>query len=184
MKEFTETILPGVFEINLFHATDRRGTFVKPYHKDTLETHGLVSEFRESFYSTNKKGVIRGMHFQYPPHEHAKIVYCTSGKLIDVILDLRKGSPTFGKWAHVELSGDNYKAVYLPVGVAHGFCALEDNTTMVYLTSTVHTPVSDAGVLYNSFEYPWPVENPVLSERDLAFPALANLNTPFLYSPV
>lgn len=184
MKAFTKTSLPGVFEIDMFHSSDTRGTFVKPYHKDTLDAHGLVSEFRESFYSTNKKGVIRGMHFQYPPHEHAKIVYCTSGKLIDVILDLRKGSPTFGKWAHVELSGHNYKAVYLPVGVAHGFCVLEDNTTMVYLTSTVHAPMSDAGVLYNSFGYSWPVENPVVSERDLAFPALANIDTPFIYSPV
>jgi len=183
MKQFKESALPGVFEIGLFHAHDTRGTFVKSYHKDTLDAHGLVSEFRESFYSTNAKGVIRGMHFQYPPHEHAKLVYCTSGRLIDVIVDLRKGSPTFGRWTAIELSGDNYRAVYLPVGVAHGFCVLEDHTTMVYLTSTVHAPGSDAGIRFDSFGYDWPVEKPVISERDLAFPQLSGFKSPFIYSP-
>lgn len=182
MKNFRETNIPGVFEVEMFHAGDDRGMFVKPYHKDTLEAKGLVSEFRESFYSTNRKGVIRGMHFQYPPHDHAKIVYCTSGRLLDVILDLRKGSPTYGQWAEIELSGDNYTAAYIPTGMAHGFCVLEDNTTMIYLTSTVHSPQSDAGIHTDSFGFDWPEENPTRSARDQEFPGWDAFETPFSFS--
>lgn len=180
MKQFIETAIPGVFEVELFHAGDARGMFVKPYHKATLEQHGLVSEFRESFYSTNQKGVIRGMHFQYPPHDHAKIVYCTAGRLIDVILDIRTDSPTYGKCATVELSGDNYKAVYMPSGVAHGFAVLEDHTCMVYLTETMHTPSADAGIHIASFDHKWPFEEPITSARDQEFPTLAEIKSPFL----
>ena len=179
MKSLQETNIPGVYEIEMFHLADDRGVFVKPYHKNTLEKWGLESEFRESFYSINQKGVVRGMHFQNPPDDHAKLIYCSSGKLVDIILDIRVGSPTYGKFAQVELSGDNYKAVYLPKGVAHGFCVLENNTCMVYLTSTVHSPQNDAGVLWNSFGCDWPVENPINSDRDKNFPSLANLKSPF-----
>ena len=181
MKNLKETNIPGVYEIEMFHAGDDRGMFVKPYHKNTLENWGLEAEFRESFYSTNQKGVVRGMHFQYPPDDHAKLVYCSSGRLLDVILDIRVGSPTFGQVAEIELTEDNYKAVYMPKGVAHGFAVLEDNTCMVYLTSTVHSPNNDGGVLFNSFGYQWPFENPVNSERDKAFPTLAELKSPFTF---
>jgi dTDP-4-dehydrorhamnose 3,5-epimerase len=181
MKKFTETALPGVYEIEMFHAGDERGMFVKPYHKDTLERAGLVSEFRESFYSTNQRGVIRGMHFQYPPHDHAKIVYCTSGKLLDVVLDIRIGSPTYGKCVSIELSASNYKAVYLPTGVAHGFAVLEDQTCMVYLTSTVHAPQSDAGIHIHSFDFDWPVSDAITSERDRQFNAFEDLESPFIF---
>lgn len=179
MKQFTETTIAGVYEIDLFNAGDQRGMFVKPYHKATLDKLGLVSEFQESFYSTNQRGVIRGMHFQLPPHEHAKVVYCTSGRLIDVILDIRKGSPTYGKTASIELSGDNYKAVYMPVGVAHGFAVTEDNTCMVYLTSTMHAPSADAGIHMHSFGYEWPTKEPITSARDLEFQHLKDFDSPF-----
>ena len=182
MKSFNETNIPGVFEIDFFHAGDDRGMFVKPYHKDTMDKLGLVSEFRESFYSTNQKGVVRGMHFQHPPHDHAKIVYCTSGRLIDVILDIRIGSPTYGQFAKIELSGDNYKGVYLPVGVAHGFEVLEDNTCMIYLTSTVHAPKSDAGIHINSFGMNWSFETPITSDRDQNFAPLDQLQSPFIFN--
>lgn len=182
MEQFKETNIPGVFEIDLFHAGDARGMFVKTYHKSTLEKQGLESEFQESFYSTNQKGVIRGMHFQHPPFDHAKIVYCTIGRLLDVILDIRIGSPTYGKVATVELSGSNHKAVYLPKGVAHGFAVLEDNTCMVYLTSTVHAPNADDGIRIDSFDFDWPVQHPIRSERDQSFPGLKNFESPFIYA--
>lgn len=181
MKSFQETAISGVYEIELFHAGDERGIFVKPYHKNTLEQHGLVSEFRESFYSTNQKGVIRGMHFQRPPHEHAKLVYCSAGRLLDVILDIRVGSPTFGQAIGIELSAENFKSVYMPVGVAHGFAVLEDNTCMHYLTSTVHAPSSDAGIHIQSFEFDWPFNDPITSARDQEFPELSNFDSPFIY---
>ena len=179
MKGFQETSIPGVLEIDFFNAADKRGTFVKPLHKNTLEQAGLNGSFAESFYSLNKAGVVRGMHFQTPPEDHDKIVYCSSGRIIDVILDIRKDSPTYGQFTTVEISGENYKGVYIPKGLAHGFCSLEDNSCMVYLTSTVHSPSSDAGILYNSFGYEWPVESPIVSERDLMLPKFEDYNSPF-----
>jgi dTDP-4-dehydrorhamnose 3,5-epimerase len=179
MNQLHATEIPGVYAIDLFHMKDDRGVFVKTFHRNTLQAEGLENDFAESFYSVNNKGVVRGMHFQYPPDDHAKIVYCTSGKLIDVILDIRKDSPTYGQWTTVELSGDNYKAVYLPKGTAHGFCVLEDNTCMVYLTSTVHSPENDGGILFDSFGFNWPVEQAINSERDLTFPAFKDFDSPF-----
>mgnify|MGYP000580596476 CR=1 FL=1 len=181
MKNFKELKIKGVFEIDLFHAMDDRGVFVKTLHKATLEKSGLKSDFQESFYSTNNAGVIRGMHFQHPPMDHAKIVYCTSGKLTDVILDIRLGSPTYGKSICVELTGSNYKAVYMPSGVAHGFEVLEDNTTMVYLTSTMHDSESDDGIRYDSFGFEWTNSSPLMSARDLDFKSLEDFESPFIY---
>ncbi|MEX2595640.1 MAG: dTDP-4-dehydrorhamnose 3,5-epimerase family protein [Salibacteraceae bacterium] len=182
MKKFTETAIPGVYMIDFFHAGDERGMFVKPFHKPTLIKHGLEGSFDESFYSTNQRGVIRGMHFQHPPHAHAKIVYCTSGKLLDVILDLRIGSPMFGKAIELELSHDNFKGVYMPVGVAHGFAVLEDNTCMVYLTSTVHNPNADDGIHIRSFGFNWPFNQPICSDRDQQFIDLDAFDSPFIFS--
>lgn len=176
--KFNETEIPGVYGIEFFHAGDDRGSFTKTFHSEEFEMYGLESRFRESFFSVNKKNVIRGMHFQKPPHDHAKLVYCTSGRILDVILDLRKNSHTFGKCVAVEISADNHTGVYMPKGVAHGFCCLTD-ATMIYLTSTVHNPEADSGVLYNSFGFDWPVKHPVMSVRDGKFPSFEELKSPF-----
>ena len=98
MKTFTELAIPGVFQIDMFHAGDDRGMFVKPYHKKTLEKHGLVSEFRESFYSTNRKGVIRGMHFQIKPYSQTKLLRCISGSIIEVLVNIDPKSKCFLKY--------------------------------------------------------------------------------------
>lgn len=174
-----ETDIAGVYILDLFHVKDERGTFVKTFHAESLENFGLNSKFTESFYSVNNRGVIRGMHFQLPPHAHSKLVYCTSGKLIDVIVDLRKDSATYKKFTTIELSGDNFRAAYLPIGVAHGFCVLEDNTCMVYLTSTMHQQSSDSGIRYDSFGYEWPISNGIHSDRDLKFLNLDEFESPF-----
>lgn len=179
MNQFTETKLPGVFEIDFFHLRDDRGVFVKTFHRGALSLAGLETDFAESFYSINNKNVLRGMHFQFPPDDHAKIVYCTSGRLLDVVVDLRRGAPTYGKYIAVELSGDNFKGVYLPKGTAHGFLTLEEHTCIVYLTSTVHSPKNDSGILWDSFGFQWPVKFPVHSERDLTFLPLSEFNSPF-----
>jgi dTDP-4-dehydrorhamnose 3,5-epimerase-like enzyme len=102
---------------------------------------------------------------------------------LDVILDIRVGSPTYGKATCIELSSDNFKAAYLPIGVAHGFCVLEDDTTMIYLTSTVHSSTADDGLLFNSFDFEWPISNGIHSERDLEFKPLAEFDSPFIYTP-
>ncbi len=168
-----------IIEPNVF--TDERGTFVKPYHKETFEKAGLSPHFEESVYSISHKDVIRGMHFQTPPQDHAKLVYVPHGAILDVILDIRKGSPTYGQFESVELSDENYRMVYIPKGFAHGFISLKDNSCTTYLQSTMRSAEHEAGIHINSFGMEWGVENPILSKRDKEFPALETFDTPFIY---
>lgn len=183
MKTLKKTSIPGVYEIEMFHAGDERGSFTKSFHRQTLESHGLNGDFRESFFSVSSPGVIRGMHFQLPPHDHQKLVYCNRGALIDVILDLRNGSPAYGKSAAFELTEQNHKALYIPTGIAHGFKVLKEKTMMTYLTGTEHAPQHDAGIRYDSFGFDWSEPDAILSPRDLDFPALANFESPFTFNP-
>jgi dTDP-4-dehydrorhamnose 3,5-epimerase len=121
---------------------------------------------------------LRGMHFQLPPAAHDKLVYCPVGKVLDVVLDLRSSAKR-GRFISRELNASNREMLFIPRGCAHGFVALEDESMMVYQTSTVHSPAHDAGVLWNSFGFAWPVANPILSERDQKFPALRDFKSPF-----
>ncbi|MES1180399.1 MAG: dTDP-4-dehydrorhamnose 3,5-epimerase [Verrucomicrobiota bacterium] len=173
------TELPGLRLIRPKFFQDARGSFVKTFHRDIFHELGLDFEPREEFFSTSAKNVLRGMHFQLPPAAHAKLVYCIAGNVLDVVLDLRKNSPMFGRSYGRELSAVNREMFFIPVGFAHGFLALEDNTTMVYQTSTVHSPAHDAGVRWDSFDFDWPVKNPILSDRDQKFPTLREFNSPF-----
>lgn len=160
---------------------DARGSFVKVFHADAFRELGLATEFTEEYYSHSHKGVIRGMHFQTPPADHAKMVYCVRGEVFDVVLDLRVGSPTYGQAATFVLSAEAGNYVYIPKGLAHGFCALSDTATLVYKVTTVYAPQSDAGVLWSSVDVDWPVETPILSERDARFPRFDQFESPFTY---
>ncbi|WP_321328356.1 dTDP-4-dehydrorhamnose 3,5-epimerase [uncultured Ilyobacter sp.] len=161
-----KTDLQGVFIIENFHVEDDRGSFTKTYHKNFFKENNLCNEFREGFYSVSHKNVIRGMHFQLPPHDHEKLVYVIRGKIIDVILDLRKNSSTYGKYISVELSEKNCRSVYIPKGCAHGFKSLEDNSTTVYNVTTVHNPESDSGIRWDSFGFNWETDSPNVSQKD------------------
>jgi dTDP-4-dehydrorhamnose 3,5-epimerase len=174
-----KTSIDGLLILDLFHAEDNRGGFVKTFHKATFEEHGLNTNFEESFYSKNNKGVIRGLHFQTPPYDHDKLVYCTNGSLVDVVLDIRKDSPTYGKHASIELTGSNNRALFLAKGLAHGFESLEDHTMMTYLTSTMHQPSHDQGILYNSFGHKWESKKPIINQRDQEWPTLEDYKSPF-----
>ncbi len=177
--ELVPTDLTGLHIIRprIFH--DVRGSFVKTYHCDAFRKLGLDFEPQEEFFSTSAKNVLRGMHFQSPPAAHAKLVYCIAGRVLDVALDLRKNSPTFGHSCARELNAVNREMFFIPTGFAHGFLALEDNTTMVYQTSTVHSPAHDAGVRWDSFGFAWPAKDPILSNRDQKFPGLGEFKSPF-----
>jgi dTDP-4-dehydrorhamnose 3,5-epimerase len=177
--EFIPTELPGLCLIRPRLFQDARGSFVKTYHQDAFREAGLDFAPREEFFSTSAKNVLRGMHFQLPPAAHAKLVYCLAGGVLDVVLDLRKNSPTFGRFQARELNAANREMFFIPVGFAHGFLALTENATMVYQTDTVYSPAHDAGVRWDSFGFDWPVKNPVLSERDKNFCALAEFPSPF-----
>ncbi len=157
---------------------DHRGAFIKTFHADAFSKLGLPVDWKEEFYSTSRKDVLRGMHFQLPPHDHDKLVYCIRGRVLDVLLDLRRGGD-FGKTASVELSAGNRRLLFIPKGIAHGFLALEDDCVMVYKTTTVHAPTHDAGVHWRSFGFDWPIRDPIISVRDEGFPQFNEFASPF-----
>lgn len=176
------TTIPGCVEIIPKIFTDDRGNFVKTFHRDQFEQQGLEVEWREEYYSTSHKGVLRGLHFQLPPHDHAKLVYCTSGEVLDVVLDLRMGSPAYGTHVMFKLDATNAQMIYIPKGCAHGFYTLSEQATMMYKVSTVYAPNHDAGLLWNSVGIPWPNIGPIMSDRDRKFPTFADFTTnPFTY---
>lgn len=119
------------------------------------------------------------MHFQLPPYEHTKLVYLNSGKILDVVLDIRKTSKTFGQHFSIQMNIENPTLIYIPVGCAHGFLSLEDNSMVSYLQTSVYNKDFDTGILWNSFGMEWKTENPIVSDRDNSFIKLGTFNTPF-----
>lgn len=170
---FIQTEIDGVFEIKNSKLEDCRGSFVKTFNKDIFLENGLECNFKESFYSVSKRNVLRGMHFQLPPHDHTKLVYVVDGDILDVALDIRQESKTYGSYFSTRLSSKNSKSLYMEKGFAHGFLTLSKSATVVYLTSTVYAPQCDTGIHWNSFGFDWNgVNNPIISKRDSEFNAL------------
>ena len=168
----------------LWHLTprcveDARGVFVKTFHRPAFLDLGIPFEPKEEFFSISAKDVVRGMHFQMPPAATAKLVYCITGSALDVVLDLRRKSPTLGLSYDLRLSAANRSMLFIPTGFAHGFLALEDNTTMIYMTDFVHVPARDTGIAWDSFGFDWPVRRPILSDRDQRFPRWSEFHSPF-----
>lgn len=177
----TETSIEGLFLLTPRLFTDLRGCFVKVFDSQIFSNSQLDTKFVESYYSFSKKGVIRGMHFQLPPHEHAKLVYVPSGIITDVVVDVRKNSPTYGKYATFELSGENHCGVYLSAGLAHGFESLKDESCVCYLQTSSYSPNHDTGIRFDSFGMTWNTNDPIISERDESFTPLSELRSPFIY---
>lgn len=167
-----------LLELALFR--DHRGSFFKPFAQSVLEKAiGGAFAPREVFFSSSNKNVIRGFHFQKPPADHDKIVFCLAGKTLDVVVDLRRNGGSYGRVQAFELTGDSGRVVYLPRGFGHAFLALEEGTTVGYLVNSEHDAGSDQGILWSSVDFRWPVETPILSGRDAAFPALRDFQSPF-----
>jgi len=173
--KFHPTSLKDARLIKLFRQEDDRGVFFKPFHYTTLEKEGIHFEAKESICSVSKKDVVRGMHFQKEPYAQAKVVYCPHGAILDVILDIRPESETYGKFEAFELSSENGHALYIPEGFAHGFLALTNDAITSYIMNREYQPESDAGILWDSFGFEWPVETPIISVRDLAFGGLGSV---------
>lgn len=171
--------IDGVHLLKPTEFVDNRGDFVKTFHKTSFYNLGLHFEPVEEFFSTSRKNVIRGFHFQLPPDSHDKLVYCVKGKVLDVVLDLRKKSDTYGKAIGVELSAQNKYLLYIPVGFGHGFLSLEDESVMIYKTSTVHSPKNDFGIKWNSVDFEWGNIDPIVSKRDDSFITFNNFKSPF-----
>lgn len=181
--ELEDTGIPGCFALRARRLADARGAFVKTFHQPTFEASGLRTDWREEFYSSSVRGVVRGMHFQTPPADHAKLVFCVAGSVLDVVLDLRMGSPTFGQHRSLELSEANATGLYIPTGCAHGFVSTSEVGTMYYKVTSVHSPDNDAGILWKSFGFAWPAETPVVSDRDQSHPPLSGFTSPFRFDP-
>ena len=171
--------LAGAFIITLPASQDDRGSFVKTYCESHFREAGIDFTLRESYFSFSRKDVIRGMHFQLPPHQHSKIVFCPVGSIMDVIVDLRKDSPTYRQYYAHELSADNHMAVYIPEGFAHGFKSLTDEALTCYLVSSEYNKAHDTGIRYDTIGYEWDVKEPILSARDLSFVAMEEFESPF-----
>ncbi len=177
---FKEIPFPGVYIIEIEPMCDERGFFARSYCRREFEAHGLNPDLVQCSISFNrKKGTLRGMHYQAPPHEEAKIVRCITGAIYDVVIDLRPGSPAYKRWYALELrsSGppeapDRYRMLYVPEGFAHGYQTLEDNTELLYQIAEYYHPETARGIRWNdaAFQIPWPLPNPVMSEKDRNYP--------------
>lgn len=181
MFALKETRISGCYQIQPRIFDDSRGRFIKVFNSEEFSKLNLETGFAEEYYSHSRRSVIRGMHFQAPPSDHVKLVYCVHGEVQDVVLDLRKGSPTYGQAAVIKLSAEQGNFVYIPKGLAHGFCATSEIATLVYKVSTVYDPQKDSGVLWNSFGCEWATSNPIVSERDTSFEPLGQFDSPFAY---
>jgi len=164
------TYIEGLKLIHLKEFKDVRGDFIKVFNKNFFDLNGLNIDIKESYYSISAKNVLRGMHFQIPPAEHTKLVYVNNGSILDVILDIRYGSPTYGQHYKINISSNKLTLIYIPVGCAHGFLSLENHTMVTYLQSSCYEIKCDKGLKYNSFGSEWGIEKPIISERDLNFP--------------
>jgi len=173
------TGLAGCFLIRQAPFEDARGSFSKTFHEPTFKAAGLHTDFPEEFVTLSHAKVLRGLHFQLPPHDHVKIVACFAGEILDAVVDLRRSSPTFGKHFVTRLSPAVGAQLYIPPGLAHGFYVTQGEAIVHYRTSTVHAPSHDAGISWRGCGVEWPDADPVISARDAAWPALADFASPF-----
>ena len=177
--KFLPTILNGSFTIQLDPINDERGWFARYFCKKEFSTIGHEKEWVQMNHSFSlKKGTLRGMHFQKPPHSEVKLVRCIQGSVFDVIIDLRKDSPTFLKWFGTELSAENKLMMYIPEGFAHGFQTLEDNSGLLYMHTAYYSPEAEDGLRYNDpqVNISWPLEISEISMRDNSHDLLEKFN--------
>ena len=171
--KFRELALPDVFAIDAEPSTDERGSFTRTFCTDEFAAHGLEPRVAQCSVSVNdRRGTLRGMHLQLAPSEETKVVRCTRGAIFDVVVDLRAGSPTLGQWLGLELRARTGPSLYIPVGCAHGFLVLDDDTEVEYLISSAYSPDEARGVRWDdpAFAIEWPFAPTIISERDRALP--------------
>jgi dTDP-4-dehydrorhamnose 3,5-epimerase len=175
--EVLDLQLPGCKLIRAFRSSEPRGSFTKVFSSSLLDPAALG----EVFLTSSVQGALRGLHVQEPPAEQHKLVYCQEGVVYDALVDLRAGSPMYGRTHECLLSPEEGAALWVPPGVAHGFLAVEGPAVMLYVTTTAHLPSADRGIRWDSAGIRWPEVPEVLSARDLALPALADYDTPFTH---
>ena len=173
---FVPTDLPDVLVIEPDVHMDGRGFFLETYHVDRYREHGIAGPFVQDNHSRSVAGTLRGLHLQVR-HAQGKLIRVIEGEVLDVAVDVRRGSPTFGRWVGVTLTADNFRQCYVPPGFAHGFCVVSPIAQVEYKATDVYDPAGELGVAWNdpALAIRWPVSQPLLSERDSAYPMLAEV---------
>jgi dTDP-4-dehydrorhamnose 3,5-epimerase len=166
--------IPGVLVIESTPFRDHRGLFCETYHAERYAQAGLVERFVQDNFSRSVRGTLRGLHYQ-EPHAQGKLVMVLEGAVYDVVVDIRRGSPTFGKWQGFDLSSDNFRQLYVPPGCAHGFCVISDQAGVLYKCTDFYSPHDERGIVWNDpmLAISWPVTSPLLSAKDQAYGTLA-----------
>jgi len=173
---FVETELPGVILVEPTVYRDERGYFLETYHESRYREHGIPERFVQDNHSCSVRGILRGLHAQ-SPHPQGKLVRCVEGSVWDVAVDVRRGSPTFGRHVGFELSAENFRQLYVPPGMLHGFCVTSDRAQVEYKCTSLYDPAGDLSVRWDDPELaiPWPVRSPLLSEKDRRAPLLREI---------
>lgn len=181
---FKRLAIPDLVLIEPTVFSDERGFFMETYKYDDFATFGInVSFLQDSLSLSVKKGIIRGMHYQKVPMEQGKLIRVFSGEIFDVAVDIRKGSPYYGKWVSALLSAENKKVLYIPAGFAHGFCVLTDMSAVAYKYTKIYSVEDYRGIIWNdpAIGIDWPIKNPILSDKDSKLPSLEKADNNFIY---
>ncbi|MDH3618759.1 MAG: dTDP-4-dehydrorhamnose 3,5-epimerase [Nitrosopumilus sp.] len=163
---------------------DERGFFLESFKESDFISNGINTRFIQDNFSHSIKGVLRGLHYQKNSKSQAKLIIALRGEIFDVAVDIRKGSPTYGKWIGEILSENNHKLLYIPEGFAHGFCVLSDEADVLYKVSQEYSPEDEKGIMWNDpkINIAWPIDKPILHEKDSQLPSLKNTDNDFVYS--
>jgi dTDP-4-dehydrorhamnose 3,5-epimerase len=181
--DFRSLTIPDVIVVEPKVFKDDRGRFLETYKHSDFVRAGITEHFVQDNFSASTQGVLRGLHYQKPPKAQGKLIRCMKGRILDVAVDIRKGSPTYGKWVTEELSEQNNRMMYVPAGFAHGFLTLSDSAEVLYKCTDEYSPENDRGIIWNDPEIgiPWPVKEPLLSGKDAVLPLLQSADNDFRY---
>jgi dTDP-4-dehydrorhamnose 3,5-epimerase len=181
---FTKSKISNVVLIEPKLFPDDRGYFFESFKESEFASNGITTKFVQDNFSHSVKGVLRGLHYQKNPKVQAKLVTVLRGEIFDVAIDIRKNSPTFGQWIGEILSDENHKSLYIPEGFAHGFCVLSAEADVIYKVNNEYSPENERGILWNDpqIDIMWPIDTPLLHEKDSALPILEDADIDFIYT--
>ena len=180
---FKKLEIPEVILVTPKSFPDERGFFLESYKESEFTSNGIKTIFVQDNLSHSVKGVLRGLHYQKNPKAQAKLVIALRGEIFDVAVDIRKNSPTYGKWVGEILSENNHNSLYIPEGFAHGFCILSEEADVLYKVSQEYSPEDEKGIIWNDTEIniTWPIDKPIIQEKDSKLPDLKNADNNFIY---
>lgn len=180
--EFQETEIPGLYIVKPHYHEDQRGSNLKLFHKETFQKQGLKCDFSETMITTNMyKNVIRGFHYQKPPYTQSKLYYCLAGAWKNYSVDLRKGSPMYGKTICIQMDENDRKLLYIPDGIANAHLILKDHTKVLYQLTSKYMPEYDVGIRWDSLGIDFGIANPIISEKDKDLPMWETVQSPFIW---